>query len=53
MFTHEMHDEVEFVGGLEGVGEADEEGVVDVLEDHLLGFSVLDLVLLDYVVLVY
>lgn len=52
MSTHELHDEVELVGGLEGVGEADQEGVVDVLQDHLLSLRVLDLVLLDYVVLV-
>jgi hypothetical protein len=38
---------------LEGVGEADQEGVVDVLEDHLLGLCVLYLVLLHDVVLVY
>lgn len=52
MFTHELHDEVQFVGGLEGVGESDQEGMVDVLEDHFLCFCVLDLILLDYVVLV-
>jgi len=38
---------------LEGVGEADQEGVVDVLQDHLLGLCVLYLVLLHDVVLVY
>lgn len=51
--THELHDEVEFVGGLEGVGEADEEGVVDVFQDHLFGLGVLDLVLLYDVVFIY
>lgn len=51
-FTHELHDEVEFIGGLEGVGESDQKGMIDVLEDHLLCLCVLDLILFDYVVLV-
>lgn len=47
-----MHDEVEFVGSLEGIGESDEEGVVDVLQDHLLSLGVLNLVLFDDIILV-
>lgn len=30
-FTHELHDEVQFIGGLEGIGESDQERVIDVL----------------------
>ena len=40
------------MGGLEGIGEANQEGVVDVLENHFFSLSMLDLVLLDNVVLV-
>lgn len=49
--THELHDEIEFVGCLKGISEANQERVVDVLQDHLLCFGVLDLIFLDDVVL--
>ena len=46
-----LHDEEELGGRLEGVDQVDQVGVVDVLEDHLLGPGVLELVLLDDVLL--
>jgi len=53
MGTHELHDEVELVGGLEGVGKSDQEGVIDMLKNHFFCLCVFDLILLDNVVLVY
>ena len=52
MVTHELHDEVELVRGLESISQPDQEGVIDVLQDHLFRLGVLDLVFLDDVVLI-
>ena len=40
------------MGSLEGIGEANQEGMVDVFENHFFSLSMLNLVLLDNVVLV-
>lgn len=50
--THELHDEVEFIGSLKGVSETNKERMIDMLQNNLFGLSVLDLILFDYIVLV-
>jgi hypothetical protein len=47
-----LHDKVELIGGLESISQSDQEGVIDVLQNHFFRLGVLDLVFFDDVVLV-